>query len=95
MVELPGLGGHASGTHDINDRGQIVGWSFTEGGASHACIWEDGGVRDLSDLLPAGLGFTLFRAIAINEDGVIVAQSFDLNRSRNLMMLIPSSAETD
>ena len=93
LVELETLGGRNSGAHDINDRGQIVGWSETEAGAEHACIWEDGSVRDLNDLLPARLGFSLARALGINEAGVIVAQSLDTQAFGTYVMLIPSSSE--
>jgi probable HAF family extracellular repeat protein len=55
MEELPSLGGTAgwpvSSPADINNRGQVVGNSTTPDGASHAVLWQDGEVVDLSAAL--------------------------------------------
>jgi probable HAF family extracellular repeat protein len=40
-----------SGAYDINDRGQVVGWSDTTRHAQHAFLWEAGtGMQDLGTL---------------------------------------------
>jgi probable HAF family extracellular repeat protein len=49
---LPSLpGARITGATDLNERGQIVGFSaFTESGLLHAVLWEDGAVHDLGAL---------------------------------------------
>jgi probable HAF family extracellular repeat protein len=39
LTRLAGLGGKLSAAHDLNDRGQIVGWAQTKTGDRHAVLW--------------------------------------------------------
>ncbi len=64
-------GGKQSMATDINDAGQIVGWSDTANGESHAALWDNGKVIDLGTL-PGGLWST---AEGITEAGEIVGWS--------------------
>jgi uncharacterized membrane protein len=61
---------------DVNDQGVAVGAvclsSECELTNERALIWTDDGVYNLNDLIPAGSGYTLFSAEAINERGEIV-----------------------
>ena len=47
MTDILGTGG---AFHDINDRGQIVGWRDPDSGPYHALLWEDGMMTDLGTL---------------------------------------------
>ena len=67
------LGGVASGASDVNDHGQIVGYSKMRRAGSHAFIYENGQLRDLNDLCDTD-GAVLSEANAINNDGDIVGQ---------------------
>lgn len=73
---LASLGGSSSGAMDINESGQIAGYStnYVPGGFGneHPVIWEsDGTIRDL---LPSG--YAGGRAVAINESGQVAGWLF-------------------
>lgn len=94
VIELASLGGSTSIAHDVNESGQIVGSSQTAEGDAHACIWEGGVLRDLNDLLPDELGITLRIGLAINDHGVIFAETTEpAIEGPPVVMLIPSSVE--
>lgn len=64
------LGGANSFAHDVNDRGDIVGWSDSAAyGVEHAFVLRNGG--DMEDL-GAILGYIPTRAYGINEHGEVV-----------------------
>jgi len=48
VVDLGTMGGRESAAHDINDHGEIVGWSDTKSGEHHAFLWRKGGMEDLT-----------------------------------------------
>jgi probable HAF family extracellular repeat protein len=52
IVELPTLGGDSRAL-DINNHGQIVGWSKAAGGEAHPVLWENDEIQDLG-LFKAG-----------------------------------------
>ena len=70
---LPSLpGARISGATDLNEQGQIVGFSaFTESGLLHAVLWEDGLVHDLGALE----GDFFSGTDSINEGGQVVGFS--------------------
>jgi probable HAF family extracellular repeat protein len=72
MVDLPTLGGKDAGALANNDAGWTVGYAETAAEESHAALWRDHVVTDLSVLL----GDTVSRANAINNDGVVVGESY-------------------
>ena len=81
VTDLGGLmDGVTSAATDINDAGVVVGTSgippslAPPKGTMHAVRWTDGKISDLNSLLPAGSGWELTAAIAINNDGAILGR---------------------
>lgn len=73
IQDLGTLGGERSEATDINDRGQVVGFSYIPGGyETHAFVWtQQDGMRDLGTLS----GGSMSMAEAINNRGEIVGVS--------------------
>jgi len=63
--DLGTLGGVRSLALDVNDRGQVVGWSLISSGELHAFLWSNGVMRDIGAFLP----------VAISEDGRLALNS--------------------
>ncbi len=60
---------------DVNDRGQVVGFSWPPQGSDStrlAFLWQDGVMTDLNDLISSQTGWILQEARAINNQGLIV-----------------------
>ena len=74
IVDLGTYEGQSTIASGINDSGTIVGdyWIDQQGTIRRALVWLDGDAHELEDLLPPGHGWTLERARAINEAGMIV-----------------------
>jgi probable HAF family extracellular repeat protein len=74
MVGLGSLGGNESWATDINNRGQVVGWSDKFVRFSRvAFLWQDGQMFDLNQITDGADGkHWLQRANAINDAGHIV-----------------------
>jgi probable HAF family extracellular repeat protein len=70
--DLGTLGGDESGADGIDAGGQVVGWSMTSDGSEHAFLYDHRGMHDLNELIPAGTGWTLTEAGAIDNAGNIV-----------------------
>lgn len=72
LIALGTLGGIDSTALDVNDMGQVVGYSDTNGAFSEAAfIWENGTLRDLNDVAQTGHKPHLTWATSINEAGHI------------------------
>ena len=77
ITDLGTLGGADSQGLGLNNRGQVVGPSTTGPGqvlgqaGTRAFLWEAGRLTDLNTLLPAGAGWELTGAWAINDAGQI------------------------
>jgi probable HAF family extracellular repeat protein len=93
MTDLtPLLGGNWSAAFGINSAGVIVGeMSSGSSGLWHAFMLDNGKVTDLNSLLPAGLGWTLQAATAINNLGQIIGYGTDPEGNESTFLLTPSS----
>jgi probable HAF family extracellular repeat protein len=63
-----------SGAFDINQKGQVVGFSgasIVDVDTSRAILWEKGVMIELQTQIPADSGWTLLGAVGINERGQI------------------------
>lgn len=70
MSELPSLGGGTTSlANGINDRGDVVGRSYTADLSQHATIWLAGGAPADLGVLPGGM---MSDAAAVSSSGVIV-----------------------
>ena len=81
----------------INSSGVVVGFSNPAGstGLIDATIWQPGAggtytLNDLNNLIPSGTGFTLTRADAINDAGLIVVEGM-LGGTRHALLLTPQT----
>ena len=89
--DLGTLGGQDSTANAANNRGQVVGRAATADGYGHAYVWsEKDGMRNLDrQLYHAPAGLELLNALAIADNGAIVASS-----NAGLVLLTPMRACT-
>jgi probable HAF family extracellular repeat protein len=82
---LPGdLSSQANG---INAAGHVVGWSRSpDGSMSRAVLWHGDVMSDLNSALPAGSGWVLTSAAAINDAGQIVGAGLRAGRPRAFLL---------
>ena len=69
----------------INNHSVIVGQS-----GNGAWIWSNGSFQNLNNLIPAGTGFTLDNATAINDNGQIVANGSNGQGREHAFLLSPN-----
>lgn len=68
------LGGSFSIARDLNNHGEVVGGSLTEGDENfHGFIYRNNRLRDLNDFLDAETEWELLQALSINNYGEIIA----------------------
>jgi probable HAF family extracellular repeat protein len=81
---VPVAEGNLSRARGINEAGAVVGeWRIGTGRQARlkAFLYEDGRMKDLNALIPAGTGWDLTGAQAINESGQIVGSGTRNNQS--------------
>jgi probable HAF family extracellular repeat protein len=89
MLDLGTLGGPNSEATGLNTYfTQVVGTSDIPGGGTHAFLYERGTMTDLNSRLPAGSGWVLEAATAINDSGEIVGWG-RINGQRHAFRLTP------
>jgi probable HAF family extracellular repeat protein len=71
-VDIGNLGVDYTIPQDINNQGQIVGYSRVDASTDHAFIWENGTMTDLNDFIAPSSGWELVVAYGINERSQIV-----------------------
>ncbi len=91
MVELPGLENlRHSRANDVNKRGEVVGHATGFQGFptidGRALLWSDGSAIDLNGRIPAGSGWILRSAEAINDDGQIVGYGTVAGQTRAFLL---------
>ena len=88
-ADLGTLGGGKSAATDINDKGQVVGWSYIADDNRHetrAFLWQNGKMHDLNALVPPDSGWILQSAGAINNHGQIVGVGMVNGKTRAFLL---------
>jgi len=82
------LGGSFSIAHDINNHGEVVGGSLTEGDENfHGFVYRENCLHDLNELLePGAQGWELIQALAINNHGEIVGIGSQSGQDRIVLL---------
>jgi len=87
MTDLGTLKGGSSYANEINDAGQIVGSSqVSEALDFHAVVWDRGKLHDLNTLIPAGSGWVLRDAVAVNNRGQVAGSGLHNGRRRAFLL---------
>jgi probable HAF family extracellular repeat protein len=85
MSPLPKLGGDAGCAHAINDKGQVVGWSYTKENKVHAFVWTSrNGIKDLGTLPGAAVQESV--AYNINNPGQVAGYSIAKDGTRHAVI---------
>ena len=67
------LGGSFSIARAINNRGEIVGGSLSEGNEEYSgFLYRNGKLTNINDLLDPGSGWEVVQAVSINDNGEII-----------------------
>jgi len=94
MTELETPEGHDSSANDINDVGQIVGWTM-DSESVRAALWVEGGLHWLDELHDGDPGVVLGRALKVNNRGEILCEGgILLTPKRTPVLILPGVAAT-
>lgn len=76
LMDLGMLGPYVTEAYGINNRGQVVGYYWTDDFIPRAFLWDDGGFVDLNTLSPPLSGWQFGEAQDINDNGQIVGSGW-------------------
>jgi len=81
------LGGSFSVGRDINNRGEVVGGSLTQGDESfHGFIYRENVLCDLNDFLDPQAGWEVIQALAINNRGEVLGIGSQAGQDRIVLL---------
>ncbi len=86
MSDLGTLDGAASFALSINGGGQSVGGAYTNG---NAFIYQNGTMSNLNSLIPAGSGWSLDVATAVNDFGSVAGYGRNSSCQAHAFVLTP------
>ena len=90
---VPSSPGASSEARAVNDRGQVVGFSRSNGGELRAFIYSGGVMTDLNSVLTPLSSFTrLYAAYSISNDGHITGEGFTSGGDIHAFLLTPIKA---
>jgi probable HAF family extracellular repeat protein len=88
MQDLGTFGGWTSQAYGINSSGQVVGDAYTPDNLLCAFVYDGTAMLDLNGQIPAGSGWNLQTAQAINDNGQIVGKGL-INGNFHAFLLTP------
>lgn len=92
MSDLGTLGGRVSSASAINTHGQVVGYATDTNETASAFLYNGSSMINLSELIPAGSGWTnLGSADAINDAGQIAGSGYLADGSYHAYLLTPAA----
>jgi probable HAF family extracellular repeat protein len=81
------LGGSFSVARDLNNHGEVVGGSLTQGDENfHGFLYRNNRLYDLNDLLDHGTRWELIQALGINNHGEIVGIGSNTGQDRIVLL---------
>jgi probable HAF family extracellular repeat protein len=81
------LGGSFSIARDLNNSGEIVGGSLTEGDENfHGFVYRNNKLHDLNEFLDPNTGWELLQGLGINNHGEIIAIGSNTGQDRIVLL---------